>query len=61
MKISALIQELIEVRKQHGEIEVCLQDKPDDPETLITNTDFFFIVPEQYDDGWQLNIRTWPY
>lgn len=60
MKISQLIHNLQAVQETHGDIECQLQDQPP-ADVMITGYQEFFLVEEQYGDGWILNIRTWPY
>lgn len=65
MKISKLIDELNAVKKEHGEIEVALQDSPPSGEP-VTGHESFFVVPEEYEDEGGnavviCNIRWWPY
>jgi len=60
MKISVLIEELQYVLESYGDIEAQLQNSPSDNE-LIINEAQFFVVPEEYEDGFFCNIRTWPY
>jgi len=60
MKISELLQELDRVQRQHGDIEVQIQDSPR-PGEMITDYEVFFIVPEEYEDGGICNLRWWPY
>jgi hypothetical protein len=55
MKIRKLIEELENIEKDHPEIECQVVDEG------ILYPDFF-IVPEEYqEDGWRVNIRSWPY
>jgi len=62
MKISDVIHELEHIRNVYGEIEVVLQDSPNDPNEMIVGYEEFFIVPEEYPEfGTVCNIRTWPY
>lgn len=62
MLISKVIEELEHIKTRIGDIDVALQsDEPKPPENLIVNTSEFFIVPERYENGWQVNIRSWPY
>jgi len=62
MKLSELIKELEYVKTNHGDIDCELQVAPGDVAyETITGHPAFFIVPEQYDDGWQCNLRAWPY
>ena len=60
MKISEAIKGLSEIQKEQGDIECELQDAPGGGQ-LVTSYELFYIVPEQYEDGWRVNIRTWPY
>ena len=61
MKISDLIDALDYIRQSQGDIEIQLQSNPNDPQDLIINSEQIFIVPEEYDEGWIVNIRSWPY
>ena len=62
MKISKLITQLEEVQNEYGDIEVALQDAPNNPEVPITAYESFFVVVEDYpDDGPMCNMRWWPY
>lgn len=65
MEIDKVIAELKHIRREYGNIEVCLQG----PLIGHSNGDTpsygsFFIVPEEHirkDGGQIVNIRTWPY
>jgi len=58
MKVDALIRDLKNIRARYGNIPVQIQDNGEIPES----NEFFFIIPEQYSDGWRrVSIRTWPY
>ena len=71
MIISKLINELQRILTDYGDIECCHQNSPSDDtkelfddtkELLILNKHNFFVIPEEYDeDGWQVNIRNFPY
>lgn len=61
IRISDVIKDLVQVKKEHGNIPVQIQDEPKDPNELITSHQGFFIIPEKYEDGWFCNIRWWPY
>lgn len=62
MLLSQLITELERIKAIHGDIQAVLQsDAPRPPLDMIINTEDFFIVTEKYEDGWQVNLRTWPY
>ncbi len=60
MKISKVIEELEAVRREHGEIQVRLQNDPTLKDDIVTNYDHFFMVVEEYDNGPQVSVRTWP-
>jgi len=60
MKISELINALSAIERQYGNIECELQDEKNEKGEIIGN-EFFYIVPEEYEDGWRVNIRSWPY
>lgn len=60
MTITELIRDLQSIRAQYGEVKVQLQNTPKENE-IIENDEEFFVVPELYEDGWYVNIRTWPY
>lgn len=60
MKISEFIKVLEDIQEKHGDIPVQLQELLG-LERYITNLEDFFIVPEQYDEGWICNLRSWPY
>jgi len=55
MKISILIKSLQAIEQEHGDIECECQVQD------TTTDENFFVVPEEYEDGWRVNIRTWPY
>jgi hypothetical protein len=59
MLISQLIAELTVIAEQYGDIPVQLQSTPEDD--IILNDDVAFAVAEEYDDGWYVNLRSWPY
>ncbi len=60
MKIAVLIVELKRIEQQYGDVPCQLQS--DGTESWkVCNYEDFFIVPEEYDDGWHVNIRSWPY
>jgi hypothetical protein len=59
-RISEVIKTLQNIQEEHGDIPVQLQELLG-LERRITNFEDFFIVPEQYDEGWICNLRTWPY
>jgi len=61
MKISTLIADLEAVRKEHGEIEVALQDDGKGETGRIVGYESFFVVAEEYDEDWLCNLRWWPY
>lgn len=66
MKLSVLIQALQDAEKAHGgDIEVQLQGPLDHTGKLnndVCGFPNFWTVPEEYpDDGWVINLRTWPY
>ncbi len=60
MKLGVLIAALRSIEEDHGDIECELQDAPGTGEP-VTSYESFFLVPEEYEDGWRVNIRTWPY
>ncbi len=67
MVIKELIQELQEIAKTHGEdIKVQLQGDSGFTKSISDDTvdymsyEHFFIVPEKYDEGTIVNIRSWP-
>ena len=59
MKLTELIAALQETQRDYGDIDVQLQESKSDHS--IVTTPEFFLVPEQYEDGWWLNLRSWPY
>jgi len=59
MKILALITELQRLADAHGDIPVQLQNTPSEPDLI--DYEQFFIVPEEYEDGMYINLRSWPY
>lgn len=61
MKIGVLIATLEKIRESHGEIDVQLQNDPDEKMDGIVNYPDFFIVEEGYDEGFVVNLRPWPY
>ena len=62
MKISEVIKELERIQKEYGEIEVALQNNPQNPGDTIMAYHSFFMVPEEYEEcGVVCNVRTWPY
>lgn len=64
MLISEMIKVLQEIMESEGDIPVGLQvSKNDllDGQHDIVSHDTIHLVPEQYNDGKVLNIRTWPY
>lgn len=67
MKIEELIKELVRIQKDNPDIEVYFQDtevvmnKSGGIEQEVFTTDEFFILVEEYEDGPQVNIRSWPY
>lgn len=60
MLISKAIAELESIREYRGDIEVQLQSDPKCPRDTIIGYEQFFILPEEYEDEWRVNIRTWP-
>jgi hypothetical protein len=58
MKITKLVQELNTVLATYGDIEVELQEAN---ESGVISYPDFFIIPEEYEEGWQVCLRTWPY
>jgi len=61
MKLSKLIAELENVKKEYGDVEVQLQNNPDPGEPIV-GYESFFIVPEDYEEERTIcNLRTWPY
>ncbi len=68
MKAIAVITELQRMVDKHGEdVQVQLQDAAnpnndlgDDVVNYMTY-EHFFIVDEEYDEGFVINIRSWPY
>lgn len=60
MLISQLITELTVIAEEHGDIPVQLQSE-DGSINGILNEDVAFAVAEEYDDGWYVNLRGWPY
>ena len=71
MKLHDVIAELQRIEATHGNIDVALQGNTPyegrlpDGTTVKANFmtyDSWFIVPEHYpDEGWRVNIRSWPY
>jgi len=62
MKISSVIRELEAVIETYGDIEVQLQNTPEEADKPIVGYESFFIVPEEYEGGETVcNIRWWPY
>ena len=71
MKASELINELQSILKSYGDLPVFLQNSPKlQVPDMIMSEDVNFVIPEQYDteegvldpyDGWQINLRSWPY
>ena len=61
MKLSVLLAELNRAMDVHGDIEVQIQSCPDTPDEMIMNDAVFFVVLEEYEDGYFCNLRTWPY
>lgn len=45
---------------QNNEIEVVEADMPGNTARYIAYSQFF-IAYEEYEDGWKINLRTWPY
>ena len=61
MKISAIIEELVQIKAEHGDIEGQLQNWPS-PGELVIEYPSFFIVAEEYENGEIIcNLRAWPY
>ena len=60
MEISTLITELKRIEQEHGDISCQLQSDGTGGFAVCGYEDFF-IVPEEYDDGWRVSIRWWPY
>lgn len=60
MKLSVLIKCLAQIQVQHGDIECELQDEPGRGEQVTAYPDFF-VVPEEYEEGWRVSLRWWPY
>jgi len=48
-----LINELRAVMQEHGDVPCQLQDE------ACTTHELFFVVTEEYEDGWRVNIRLW--
>ena len=62
MNIDQLIEKLQQISETHPNIEVELQGPLDgSQESEICGYPDFFMVAEEYDDGWYVNLRTWPY
>ncbi len=60
MKIGELIKKLEEIQELHGDIECQLQSDPSLGKP-VENFPEFSVQEEQYDDGWVVNLRAWPY
>ena len=60
MKINDLVKELGYLVKEQGNIECQLQDCPAAGVAPEAN-ERIFVVCEEYEDGWRVNIRAWPY
>jgi hypothetical protein len=61
MRASDLIIALQNIVNTRGDIEVELQSNPKEPIDEIIDYTQFFVVEEEYENGWQINLRTWPY
>jgi len=66
MKLAVLIERLEEIQKSKGNIDVQVQGDQVQGDSassmgIIVADERFFVVPEEYYDGWRVNIRTWPY
>jgi hypothetical protein len=62
VKLKTLLETLKYIEEDYGEnIEVDLQIAPGDASNEIVGHPAFFVVPEKYDDGTMVNIRSWPY
>ena len=64
MKASVVIEQLQRAIKFHGgniDVQIQVVSRSKDGNASIINYEEFFIVPEEYEDGWWINIRSWPY
>lgn len=61
MKLGKLIDRLQEIQEREGNIEVQMQNKPPTRNCPIKSFERFFLIPEEYEDGRRVTIRTWPY
>jgi len=59
MRIKELITQLEDLQQVYGDIECQLQEVSSTE--LLVDCEDLFIVAEEYDDGWYVNIRSWPY
>ena len=62
MRASELVKELQFYQSLYGEdVEVQLQNDPCLVGDIILSNQFFYVIPEEYEDGWYINLRNWPY
>jgi len=65
MKISELTRELEHIKGEYGDIEcslAILENKTVTKEiSNIVHYESFFIIPECYENNWEVRISTWPY
>lgn len=61
MKLKTMIDDLNAILEEHGDIECAIQNDPTLKTEKVESNLSIFMVVEEYKDGKQCSIRTWPY